>query len=94
MDIDQSLVNELRARARRNENPCSMIPAIASHLGLKEQDSRFACIRYFMAAFGLSIGEVSVIGAAPAFSGRPRNTEEIDSNLWKSMNLHRGTWDL
>lgn len=93
MELDQSIVADLREWARRGERATAMLEMLGQRLQLEGQVSRLQAIAYFQVAFCLPLGEAMRVGAAPVFEPGGRLAQDVDAELGKMLEGCRDKWD-
>ncbi len=90
--LRRDVVEMLRSRARRGEQPSGLLRAVVAELGAEEAD-RPHLVRYFSTAFCFTEGQAYKI-----FSWFPDGTgalqdKDIDNLLFKRIQETRPSWD-
>jgi len=90
--LDSELVDRLRAMARREEQPSTMLHAIVSHLSPVAVD-QLLLVRYFAAAFSFKDGQGHPIHGWFADGSGELKDSDIDRIMSKRMQQTRAEWD-
>ena len=92
MDLDKSLIQELRELAGRAIPPSTLILHIGNRLGMRDTNFRLPAIAYFREAFGLSLHDATNIGASCIFPDGARDDDELNEKLIPMIQQTKPLW--
>jgi len=92
MEINMSLISQLREMAMAGQGVCEMVRWLLDRLSLDATNGRIKTIAYLQQAFSLSAGDASAAGAWHIFPGGTWSDEECEQFLLPRIRATRNQW--
>ena len=93
MKLNANIVRELRERALDGTLPSQLVMLVGRLLNLGHTNFRLLAVAYFPQAFGISLADAKIIGAASIFPGGECNDADLDRRLVPIIKSTRHLWE-
>jgi hypothetical protein len=93
MKLDASIVRELRIRALDGALPSQLVLLVGRRLNLGHTKFRLLAIAYFREAFGISLADAKIIGAASIFPGGQCDDADLNRIIEPIIKSTRPFWE-